>query len=157
MIGLAGWLCASLPLQAGTWTDIEILKKELQRTGTSTIEAKCNEKGVLSFYEYEKDKKDQITICINNIAKDDPDAYWEALAHEATHVMQACANGNAVNDDHIARIYRELQSINPTSVEDIQEYGSWNKRQEIEARWMELQQPGFTIEMLKELCKNIRP
>jgi hypothetical protein len=143
------------PLQAGSWADIETLKDELKKTGTSIVEADCKEENILGFYEYEKDKKDQIVVCVNNLAKDDPDAYWEVLAHEATHVMQACTGDYALNDQYIARAYRELQTMNPTSVDEIQAYGSWNKRQEIEARWMEFQQPELVVEFLKETCKGI--
>lgn len=148
-------LVLASPLHAGSWADIETLKAELKKTGTATVDANCNEKDVIGFYEYEKDKKDQIVICVNNIAKDDPDAYWEALAHEATHVMQACTGDNALNDQYIARAYRELQTVNPTSVDEIQAYGSWNKRQEIEARWMEFQAPELVIEFLRETCKGV--
>jgi hypothetical protein len=68
--------------------------------------------------------------------------------------MQACTGDHALNDSYISRAYRELQSINPTSVSDIQAYGSWNKRQEIEARWMEFQDPLFVIEILKGNCSK---
>ena len=109
----------------------------------------------MAYYEFEDKKLDQIVICVNNIDKDDPDEYWESLVHEATHAMHACTGDYALNDKSIARAYRELQAINPTSVEDIQAYGSWNKRQEVEARWMEFQTPEFAIELLKMNCKEV--
>lgn len=139
---------------AGSWTDVEALKETIGKTGTRVAEKACTEKTTQSYYEFEKDKIDQITICINNINKDDPDEYWEALAHEATHVMQACTGDYAIDDKYISRVYRELQSINPTSVEDIQAYGSWDKRQEIEARWMEFQPPGDVIDLLTSNCSK---
>lgn len=139
---------------AGSWTDVEALKETIAKTGTRVAEKACAEKTTQSYYEFEKDKIDQITICINNINKDDPDEYWEALAHEATHVMQACTGDYAIDDKYISRIYRELQSINPTSAEDIQAYGSWDKRQEIEARWMEFQPPGDVIDLLIGNCSK---
>lgn len=139
---------------AGTWTDIDALKEAISKTGTTIAEERCSDETTQAFYEFEKDKIDQITICINNIDKDDPDEYWEALAHEATHVMQACTGDYAIDDKYISRIYRELQSVNPTSVSDIQAYGSWDKRQEIEARWMEFQQPGDVIDLLISNCSE---
>jgi len=155
--GLAITLFAvsSIPkASAGTWTDVESLIKEINNTGTSVTEETCSDKNIHGFYELEKDKVDQITICVDNIDKEDPDQYWETLAHEATHVMQACTGDHALNDSYISRAYRELQSINTTSVSDIQAYGSWNKRQEIEARWMEFQDPLFVIEILKGNCSK---
>jgi hypothetical protein len=50
---------------------------------------------------------------------------------------------------------RSPETVNPTSVDEIQAYGSWNKRQEIEARWMEFQQPELVVELLKETRKGI--
>lgn len=148
---------AGLPAIAGTWTDIETLKEELKKTGTKVLELKCKEKEMMSYYEFEEKKTDQIVICVNNIDKDDPDEYWESLVHEATHVMQACTGDYALNDKTISRAYRELQAINPTSVDDIQGYGSWNKRQEVEARWIEFQTPEFAIELLKGNCEGVTP
>lgn len=144
-----------LPANAGTWTDIEALKAELNKTGTKVLESNCREKNIISYYQYEEKKIDQIVICANNIDKKDPDEYWESLVHEATHVMQLCTGGYALNDKFISRAYRELQAINPTSIEEIQGYGSWNKRQEVEARWMEFQSPEFAIELLKGNCKEV--
>lgn len=152
----AGCLIHS-PALAGTWSDIDTLKNELLKTGTRVIELKCKDKNVLSYYEFEEKKTDQIAICINNIDAEDPDEYWESLVHEATHVMQACTGDYALNDKTISRAYRELQAINPTSVGDIQGYGSWDKRQEVEARWMEFQTPEFAIELLRVNCEDVAP
>ena len=148
---------AELPAIAGTWTDIETMKVELKKTGTKVIELNCKEKELMSYYEFEEKKTDQIVICVNNIDKNDPDDYWESLVHEATHVMQACTGDHALNDKTISRAYRELQAINPTSVQDIQGYGSWNKRQEVEARWIEFQTPEYAIELLKVNCEGVTP
>lgn len=157
--GLSMALAASCLLQApaiaGTWSDIELLKRELSKTGTIVIELNCNDKNLMAYYEFEEKKTDQIVICANNIDTKDPDEYWENLVHEATHVMQACTGDYALNDRSISRAYRELQAINPSSVEDIQGYGSWNKRQEVEARWMEFQTPEFAIELLKATCEGV--
>lgn len=151
-VGFGAWSAPLPSAYAGSWTDIDLLKAELKKTGTSIVESKCSEENVMSFYEFEERKIDQITICVNNIDTSTPDEYWEALAHEATHVMQACTGDYALNDRWISRAYRELQAINPTSVEDMQLYGSWNKRQEVEARWMEFQQPEDVITLLHENC-----
>lgn len=155
LIAFAAYCLSQAPAIAGTWNDIETLKGELSKTGTKVIELNCKDEDLMSYYEFEKNKTDQIVICANNIDTKDPDEYWESLSHEATHVMQACTSDYALNDKSISRAYRELQAINPTSVEDIQGYGSWNKRQEIEARWMEFQTPEFVIELLIANCEGV--
>jgi len=140
---------------AATWSDIEILKAELAKTGTTVVELNCKERDLYGYYIFDGKGVDRITMCVNNFDKNDPDDYWEILVHEATHVMQACTGDYALDDGYISRAYRELQAVNPTSVDEIQEYGSWNKRQEVEARWMEFQKPEFAIELLKANCEGI--
>ena len=90
------------PANAGTWTDVEVLKEELGKTGTKVLELKCKENDIMSYYEFEEKKTDQIVICINNKV-----------------------------------------------------YGSWDKRQEVEARWMELQIPELAIKLLQLNCKGV--
>lgn len=140
--------------QAATWADIDALQAALKEVGTDLKEAKDCEDSLLGFYEFEKDKTDAVVVCLNNIPKDDPDAYWEVVAHEATHVMQACTGDYALNDEYINTAYRELKAMNPTAVDDIDGYGSWNKRQEVEARWMLMQLPEEVIAFLRENCKE---
>ena len=70
----AGFL-AQMPTLAGSWTDIETLKTELKTIGTKVLELKCKEKELMSYYEFEDKKLDQIVICVNNIGKEDPDEY----------------------------------------------------------------------------------
>ena len=74
----------------------------------------------MSYYEFEDKKTDRIVICINNIDAKDPDEYWESLVHEATHAMHACTGDYALDDKFMPGVDKELQAINPTSVEDIQ-------------------------------------
>ena len=51
------------------------MKTELKRTGTKVLELQCREKELMSYYEFEDKKLDQIVICVNNIGKEDPDEY----------------------------------------------------------------------------------
>ncbi|WP_216904721.1 hypothetical protein [Synechococcus sp. CCY 9618] len=76
------------------------------------------------------------------------------LAHEVTHVMQACTGAYGLNDSFINRAYRELKAMHGSSIEEINGYGSWNKRQEVEARWMEMQLPEDVITMLAANCRE---
>jgi hypothetical protein len=144
------------PAPAATQVDIDTLAESIRDTGTQIVESKTCAKNMQGYYQFEARKIDQLTICVNNLDMNDPDQVWEVYAHEVTHIMQACddaVNGRAFNDSVFPRIYRELQELNPTSVEETSLYGSWNKRQEIEARYMELLPPNQVIELFHgSLC-----
>ncbi len=155
-LSLLAILLPAGPAGAATQVDIDTLAESIRSTGTKIVEKKDCEKDLHGYYQFENKVIDQLTICVNNLDMNDTDQVWEVYAHEVTHIMQACDDaetGQAFNDSYFPRIYRELQDLNPSSVEDTGLYGSWNKRQEIEARWMELQPPGRVIELFhSSLC-----
>ena len=64
---VTGGCLAQVPAIAGSWTDIETLKTELNKTGTKVVELKCKEKELMSYYEFEEKKTDRIVIYKNNI------------------------------------------------------------------------------------------
>lgn len=137
------------PALAATQVDIDTLAESIRSTGTKIVERKDCEKGLQGFYQFESQKIDQLTICANNVDMSDADMVWEVYAHEVTHIIQACDKGDpgrAFDDTYFPRIYRELQQLNPSSVDDTSLYGSWDKRQEIEARYMELLPPKDVID-----------
>jgi hypothetical protein len=68
--------------------------------------------------------------------------------------MQGCLDGNVIDDSRIGRVYRELKEINLTSYKDLKSYESKDRREEVEARWMELQLPKVVINMLRKACKG---
>lgn len=145
--------------EAATQVDIATLAEAIRQSGTEIVESKNCEKDFLGYYEYKESPKiDRMTLCTNNLEANDMDQAWEVLAHETAHIMQTCdvlqgGPGFAFDDSYFPRIYRELQQLNPSSVDDTRLYGSWNKRQEIEARYMELLPPGDVIELFSEsLC-----
>lgn len=132
---------------AATQVDINTLAEAVRSTGTSIVERDNCEAGLKGYYEFQKDQVDRITLCTNNIA--DIDELWEVQAHEVTHVIQACdrtGEPQAFDDAYFPRIFRELQQLHPSSINDTSYYGSWSKRQEIEARYMALKPPRDVIE-----------
>lgn len=149
--GVAGLsLLGGYQAQAATWTDIDMLASALMQVGTKvSVVRQCNRKGLYGFYEPRADK---IVLCMNNINHKDPDAVWDTLAHEATHKMQACRDGFALPDSLASRMYRDLGSLKPASIKDLQAYPSTQARYEVEARWMELQQPHVVVKLLKLAC-----
>ena len=67
---------------------------------TKIVEREDCEPGVKGYYKYEKvpGKRtvDEVVICKNAFMFNDPspDQYWSVLAHESTHIMQACLGTN---------------------------------------------------------------
>jgi len=149
LLGSLVVLLLAMPSLAATQVDIDTLLEAVRQTGTELDVNNDCEKGLQGYYEFEDKKVDRLTICSNNVDMDDPDQVWEVYAHEVTHIIQACdaaEDGKAFDDAYFPRIYRELQQLNPSSVDDTALYGSWNQRQEIEARYMELQPPKEVID-----------
>jgi hypothetical protein len=137
---------------AATQVDIDTLSEDIRSTGTRIVTRNDCEKTLFSYYQFEDKKIDELTLCTNTLNMKDLDQVWEAYAHEVTHIIQACDQsgmGQAFEDAYFPRIYRELQQLNPSSLEDTALYGSWSKRQEIEARYMELQPPGDVIDFFR--------
>ena len=69
------------------------LENTIKNLGTKIKDRNDCEPGVLGYYRFEKYKVDEVGICRNNLGEFGPNAderYWKVLAHEATHIMQAC-------------------------------------------------------------------
>ena len=83
---------------------------------------------------------DRLVICRRQVDLGDLEAVWEVMAHEATHIMQACTGTSAIADDLMPRLYRELQTLAPHHAKLV---GTRDRRSdqrlEAEAFWMELQ------------------
>ena len=145
-------LAIAAPSMATSWTDIENLTSLVEETGTVVEAIDCPE-GRLGFYQYDKQNNiDRLVICKNNVDTKDPDAVWEVVAHEATHVMQACQGGPVIKDTHVPRVLRELQETAPHYYAVLQEYRGDHKRVEIEAFWMELRTPQVAADWMLTYC-----
>ena len=96
---LAG-LAIAAPVNATSWTDVNTLTDLVKQTGT-TVEARdCNREGLQGYYHFDPDQDiDLLVVCKDNVDMSDSDAVWEVVAHEATHVMQACMG--AVSYTHL--------------------------------------------------------
>jgi len=145
-------LAIAAPSMATSWTDIENLTSLVEETGTVVEAIDCPE-GRLGFYQYDKQNNiDRLVICKNNVDTKDPDAVWEVVAHEATHVMQACQGGSFIKDTHVTRVLRELQETAPHYYAGLQEYRGDHKRVELEAFWMELRTPAVVMDWMVTYC-----
>lgn len=144
---------AALPVRASTLEHIRQLEELINATGTQTVVADRCPPDHAGYYENDGRRLDRLVICRNVVDLGDPEAVWEVLAHEATHVMQACTGGHVIPDERMPRTYRQLQTIAPHYAKILgQSYGSADQRLEAEAFWMELQAPTAVISLFREHC-----
>ena len=149
---VAGLALAAGPVLATSWADIRTLAERVVETGTSIETEDCDD-GLHGYYQFSRERRlDRLVICENNVDMEDPDAVWEVLVHEATHVMQACNGGPILKDSYMPRILRELQETAPHYYSILSQYQSDHKRYEIEAFWMELRAPETPIRWMDEYC-----
>jgi len=141
------------PAQAATERDIGTLANLIEESGTKIVGKNCpNNKA--GYYLFDPDKKiDELVICDNNVSEDDPDALWEVLAHEATHIMQACTGSTAFKPEYHPRVWRDLDAKAPHYSKILStSYSSSTSVNEAEAFWMELQTPASVIGLFEYLC-----
>ena len=143
------------PLHSDTRKDIEDLKQLIKSTGTKVIDSSNCKKNELGHYTF-RDKTDKLVICTNNIDKNDNSAYWEVLAHESAHIMQACNNNNLYKDQYHPRMFRKLKTEAPHYSEILKEYRGQDKIRELEAFDMELKTPEMVKENFEFYCISDR-
>ena len=150
-------LAVPTPALADSYKQINEFVNLIEKTGTDVVSADCKKdfqvENAHGFYLFDKEEEiDHLVICKDTVAQDDPEAIWETLAHEATHVMQHCLGGPIINDSHVPRMLRNLKAVAPHYYEILQEYDSDKKRIEIEAFDMELQDPQEVVNTFKYFC-----
>ena len=149
---LAG-LAIAAPASATSWADIKELEDLVIGTGTKIQKLNCPQPQAQGFYQFDKDNNiDRLVYCKNNVDMTDPDAVWEVLVYEATHVMQTCYGGPVMKDTYVPRVLRELQETAPHYYAILQDYRGDHKRIEIEAFWMELRTPQVASDWMLTYC-----
>ena len=145
-------LCAP-PARAASIEDIRQLENLINRSGTDTIVSSDCPPNHAGYYENDGRGIDRLVICRGNVDMGDIEAVWEVMAHEATHIMQACTGSTVIADEQMPRTYRELQTMAPHYAKLIHsQYRSSDQRLEAEAFWMELQTPPVVIELFERSC-----
>ena len=143
--------CVS-PVLADSWKDIDDLTTLIQSNGTEIKEIMDCEKNNLGHYSFNKENQDVLTICLNNISEEDPSEYWEVLAHEAAHAMQACNNNTLWQSKYHPRMLRALKAEAPHYAEILKQYRGKDKILELEAFDMELKTPSEVLENYDYYC-----
>ena len=154
LIALTTALCASLPVSAmaGTWKDINQLSVLVQATGTEIVHSECEE-SAYGYYQYDSENRiDRMTLCTNRLDMDDRNAVWETLAHESTHVAQACLDDTVFKAEYTPRIFRAIRTEAPHYDRILENYASGDRLVEAEAFYMELRPPIEVKKMIIEAC-----
>ena len=95
---------------------------------------------------------------MNNIDENDPSSYWEVLAHESAHVMQACMNDEPIyKPNYHPRILRSLKQNAPHLAELLNEYRGAARLKEMEAFDMELKTPKEVKDNFTYFCIDNNP
>jgi hypothetical protein len=155
-------LVASLlvaPGHAASLEDISTLERLVNGAGVVTVVADDCPPSHAGFYELDTRGRHRLVLCRNGVDLADLEAVWEVMAHESTHIMQACRGGTVIADTSMPRTLRELKAIAPHYAKLIdRSYPSSDQRLEAEAFWMELQTPDSVISLFRQLCANgVRP
>ena len=152
IIATVAGLAIASPASASSWADINELQNLVTGTGTKIQKLDCPA-GKMGFYQFDKANKiDRLVYCKNNVDMTDPDAVWEVLVHEVTHVIQTCYGGPVMKDTYVPRVLRELQETAPHYYAVLQEYRGDHKRVELEAFWMELRTPQVAADWMLTYC-----
>ena len=147
---------AALPSQAGSLQDSLTLMNLVKETGTTvsinsnTFDKNCT--GKHGYYLFQKDAKDLMVVCEDQVNIKDADELWETVAHESVHVAQACNGGAYFQAKYHPRMLRELRSLAPHYADQLMGYRGDHQLQELEAFWAELQAPETVISMVTAAC-----
>ena len=145
-------LAITTPINAATWDEINHLATLVRGTSTEVSIENCPE-NLNGYYHYAPGQGiDKIGICKNNIDMENPDEVWDVLAHEATHVMQACHGGPVVKNEYVQQIQKELYENDPHDFTILHHYPKADKRKELEAFWMETNEPRVVLSWFKTFC-----
>lgn len=147
----------SSPVSAGSFNDSKQLATLVESTGTlvsfntNSFDKTCP--GKAGYYQYIKDVSDVLVVCTDQVNTDDPDELWETLAHESTHVAQACLGSMLFQESYHPRIFRSLATKAPHYAKMIDnQYSGDHAIAEAEAFWMELQAPSTVLAIFRKAC-----
>lgn len=153
------------PAKAATEADVIKLLELVKATGTQVSslnnrEAKGACIGKEGFYVLnEETQEDFLIICSDQVNLKNTNKVWEVVAHEATHLMQACIaddTGTLFPASEAPSMLRELRAYAPHYFGQLQsKYASIDASPELEAFWMELQPPADVHSYMKEACGHL--
>jgi hypothetical protein len=153
LLACLGSLAAGRPARAASLEDIRQLENLILAAGVVTeVSDQCPPRHA-GYYERDTRGVHRLVLCRNSVNLADVEAVWEVMAHESTHIMQACTGSTAIADELMPRTFRELRTMAPHYAKLIDgSYPVNDQRLEAEAFWMELQTPPSVIGLFRNLC-----
>jgi hypothetical protein len=134
---------------------IHELEGLINASGTETVLSTVCPPNHAAYYENDGKGIDRLVVCANRVDLADPAAVWEVMAHEATHVMQACRGGHILPDAAMSSTYRQLRRSAPLNAKLLDDgYRRADVRLEAEAFWMELQPPATVLAHFRQACRR---
>lgn len=153
ILALSGLLGGAKPAKAASLDDIRQLEDLINAAGAVTLVSDQCPASHAGYYERDNAGRHRLVVCRNVVNLADVEAVWEVIAHESTHIMQACTGTTAIADESMPRTFRELRTMAPHYAKLIDlGYPSGDQRLEAEAFWMELQAPATVIGLFRSLC-----
>ena len=153
ILALSGLLGGAKPAKAASLEDIRQLEDLINAAGVVTLVSDRCPANHAGYYERDNAGRHRLVLCHNVVNLADVEAVWEVMAHESTHIMQACTGTTAIADEYMPRTFRELRTMAPHYAKLIDlGYPSGDQRLEAEAFWMELQAPPTVISLFRSLC-----
>jgi hypothetical protein len=150
---LLGAATPPAPVAASSLEDIRALEDLILAAGVVTQVSDDCPPNHAGYYERDRQGRHRLVLCRNGVNLADIDAVWEVMAHESTHIMQACTGSTAIADEYMPRTFRELRTMAPHYAKLIDAgYASQDQRLEAEAFWMELQTPQTVLSLFRQLC-----
>ena len=145
--------------RADSAKDIDDLVALIKGTGTKVLTSSNCEAKISGYYlpPNKEGSGDKLIFCTNNINLKDASATWEVLAHEATHVMQACNGGQIWKEIYHPRLLRGLKEQAPHYAEILTQYKGEDKLMELEAFDMELRTAGEVKALFVSICQKQSP
>lgn len=139
--------------EADSYALLELIKKSGSSVSFNSNHFDKDCVGKAGYYAYVPDKIDLLVVCSDQTNVDDGDKLWETVAHEATHVMQACTGSTAFTADNHPTMFRALATRAPHYSAKLDNgYHSRSAVTEAEAFWMELQAPSDVLSYFKQAC-----
>ena len=145
--------------RADSAKDIDELVELIKATGTKVLTSSNCEAKISGYYlpPNKEGSGDKLVFCTNNINLKDASAAWEVLAHESTHVMQACNGGQIWKEIYHPRLLRGLKEQAPHYAEILSQYKGDDKLMELEAFDMELRTAGEVKALFVSICQKPSP
>ena len=151
LASLASLVC--WPVSAESWDRIGRYASLIRRAGTATMVAKDCPSSLLGAFH---SQRNALLLCANNL-ENDPKQIWAVLANESAHVMQHCHGAALLADYQIDDALEAIEARSKTTVQELRLYHQSQRREEIEARLVQVLPPQDVEALFRSFCADRLP